>query len=196
MTPPAHSPMASFLTPRHASEEEYVAFVLASHGSLGSQNYYLQLRGAFVEAYPDLNSWFAAPLAERVGRLRRHPRSELIGRVSYRARPYLFFLAFRGYATFDWDWLIGISNIHLWEMLPFANSSSDMEHLIEEAVQLGYNRLSSCQDLRWAVSRIFLHTGTWQAQAITETACDELAAAVRAFGERADIGYFHGSAEA
>ncbi len=195
MTTPAHKPTDAFLTPRHASEEEYAAFVLAYHGSLGSQNYYLQLRRAFVEAYPDLSTWFAAPLSERVGRLRRHPRSELIGRVSYRARPYLFFLALRGYATFDWDWLIGISNIHLWEMLPFANRSSDMEQLIEEAVGLGYNRLSSSQDLHWVVSRIFLHTGIWQVEAITETACDELAEACRALGERADIAYFHGSAE-
>jgi hypothetical protein len=114
MTIPAQKSTASFFTPYHASEEEYADFVLAYHGSLGSQNYYLQLRRAFVEAYPDLTAWFAAPLEERVGRLRRHPRSALIGRVSYRARPYLFFLALRGYATFDWEWLIAISNIHLW----------------------------------------------------------------------------------
>ncbi|MBO0791588.1 MAG: integrase, partial [Ktedonobacteraceae bacterium] len=87
---------ASPFPPRHASEKEYAAFVLKHHGSLGSQNYYLQIRREFVEAYPDLTTWFAAPLAERVGRLRRHPRSQLIGRVSYRARPYLFFLALRG----------------------------------------------------------------------------------------------------
>ena len=191
----AHRPAASLFTPRHASEEEYAAFVLDYHGNLGFQNYYLQLRRAFVEAYPDLTTWFAADLTERVGRLRRHPRSELIGRVSYRARPYLFFLALRGYVTFDWDWLIGVSNIHLWEMIPSVNRSSDMEQLIEEAVGLGYNRLSSSQDLRWVVSRIFLHTGAWQVETITETACDELAAAVRAFGERTDIAYFHGSAE-
>ncbi len=64
MTTFAHSPTASFLTPRHASEEEYAAFVLAYHGSLGCQNYYLQLHRAFVEAYPDLKTWFAAPLGK------------------------------------------------------------------------------------------------------------------------------------
>ncbi|MGI9060493.1 MAG: tyrosine-type recombinase/integrase [Ktedonobacteraceae bacterium] len=195
MTFSAHRQAALSFPPRHVSEEEYAAFVIEHHGSLGSQNYYLQLRRAFVEAYPDLDTWFAAPLTERVGRVRRHPRSALIGRVSYRARPYLFFLALRGYITFDWEWLIGVSNIHLWEMLPSANISSDVEQLIEEAVHLGYNRLSSSQDLRWVVSRVFLHTGRWQVDQITEAACDELAEAVRAFGERPDIASFHGSVE-
>ncbi|HJT57736.1 MAG TPA: tyrosine-type recombinase/integrase [Ktedonobacteraceae bacterium] len=195
MTFSAQNQTFSSFPSRHASEEEYAAFVLEHHGSLGSQNYYLQLRRAFVEAYPDLDAWFAAPLEERVGRVRRHPRSALIGRVSYRARPYLFFLALHGYLTFDWEWLIGISNIHLWEMLPSAHISSDIEQLIEEAVHLGYNRLSSSQDLRWVVSRIFLHTGKWQIDQITEAACDELAAAVRTFGDRSDIAFFHGSVE-
>ena len=80
---------ASPLIPHHASEEAYAAFVLKHHGSLGSQNYYLQIRREFVEAYPDLQAWFEAPLAERVGRLRHQPRSHFFGRVSYRARPYL-----------------------------------------------------------------------------------------------------------
>ncbi len=62
-------------------------------------------------------------------------------------------------------------------------------------MQLGYNRLSSSQDLRWVVSRLFLHTGTWRVDQITEAACDELAEAVRTFGERPDIALFHGSAE-
>jgi hypothetical protein len=80
-------------------------------------------------------------------------------------------------------------------MLPSANISSDIEQLIEEAVHLGYNRLSSSQDLRWVVSRIFLHTGKWQIDQITEAACDELVAAIRTFGDRPDIAFFHGSAE-
>jgi hypothetical protein len=75
----------------------------------------------------------------------------------------------------------------------FALKSDHSPRLLP--VGLGYNRLSSSQDLRWVVSRIFLHTGTWQAESITETACDELAEACRAFGERADIAYFHGSAQ-
>src|SRR5258708_40239188 len=80
-------------------------------------------------------------------------------------------------------------------MLPSANISSDIEQLIEEAVHLGYNRLSSSQDLRWVVSRIFLHTGKWQIDQITEAACDELVAAIWTFGDRPDIAFFHGSAE-
>ena len=117
MTVPAIHQAASPVIPHHASEEAYATFVLKHHGSLGSQNYYLQIRREFVEAYPDLRAWFQAPLAQRVGRLRNQPRSHFFGRVSYRARPYLYFLALHGYATFDWEWLISIPNIHLWGAL-------------------------------------------------------------------------------
>jgi integrase len=195
MTTPASRLSASSFPPRHASEETYAAFVLKHHGSLGAQNYYLQIRREFVEAYPDLRAWFHAPLAERVGRLRNQPRAQFFGRVSYRARPYLYFLALHGYVTFDWEWLIGIPSIHLWEMLKAAGVPADVERLIEEAVQLGYDHLSSSHDLRWVASRLFLHTGLWQVDQITEAACDELAEAVRRFGERPDIALFHGSAE-
>ncbi len=195
MTMPIIRHAAPLLTPQHASEEAYAAFVLEHHGSLGSRNYYLQIRREFVEAYPDLQAWFQAPLAERVGRLRHQPRAHFFGRVSYRARPYLYFLALHGYVTFDWEWLISIPNIHLWELFKAAGVPADVERLIEEAVQLGYNRLSSSQDLRWVVSRLFLHTGIWQVDQITEAACDGLAEAVRRFGERSDIALFHGSAE-
>jgi hypothetical protein len=195
MSIPTHRHAAPPLTPHHASEEAYAAFVLEHHGSLGSWNYYLQIRREFVEAYPDLQVWFQAPLTERVGRLRNQPRSHFFGRVSYRARPYLYFLALHGYVTFDWEWLISIPNIHLWELFKAAGVPADVERLIEEAVQLGYNRLSSSQDLRWVVSRLFLHTGIWQVDQITEAACDGLAEAVRRFGERSDIALFHGSAE-
>jgi integrase len=195
MTVSAHRQAASLLPPRHASEEEYAAFVLEHHGSLGSRNYYLQIRREFVEAYADLQAWFEAPLAERVGRLRHQPRSHFFGRVSYRARPYLYFLALHGYVTFDWEWLISVPTIHIWELFNAVGAPADVERLVEEAVQLGYNRLSSSQDLRWVVSRLFLHTGTWQVDQITEAACDELTEAVRTFGERPDIALFHGSAE-
>lgn len=216
---------ASIFIPHHASEQEYAAFVLQYHGSLGSRNYYLQMRRAFVRAYPDLSAWFQAPLAERVGRLRNQSRTCFfghLGRVSYRARPYLYFLALRGHATFDWEWLISVPTIYLLELLQgfqafqatnlpeepkiqmpkvladkvkATDKHADIERLIEEAVRLGYNRLSSSHDLRWVVSRIFLHTGRWQVDQITEAACDELAQAVRSFGERPDIALFHGSAE-
>src|SRR5258708_4412592 len=188
MTTPAHSLSASPFPPRHASEEAYAAFVLKHHGSLGSQNYYLQIRREFVEAYPHLPAWFQAPLAERVGRLRNQPRAHFFGRVSYRARPYLYFLALHGYVTFDWEWLISIPNIHLWELFKAAGVPADVERLIEEAVQLGYNRLSSSQDLRWVVSRLFLHTGIWQVDPVTQAPCDGLPEALRRLADRSDLG--------
>jgi integrase len=180
---------------QHASEQEYAAFVLQHYGTLGDQGYYLKIRRAFVEAYPNLHAWFQAPLPERAGRLYGQSRSHAVGRVSYRARPYLYFLALRGYATFDWDWLISVPSIHFWEVLHASQVATGIEQLIEEAVHLGYNRRSSVHDLQWTVGRIFLHEGIRQVDQITEAHCDALAEAVRRFGERPDIDRFHGSAE-
>src|SRR5258708_5771872 len=180
---------------QHASEQAYAAFVLQHYGTLGDQGYYLKIRRAFVEAYPDLYAWFPARRPERAGRLYGQSRSHALGHVSYRARPYLYFLALHGYATFDWDWLISVPSIHIWEVLHASQMATGIEQLIEEAVRLGYNRRSSAHDLQWAIGRIFLHEGIWQVDQIAEAHCDALAEAVRRFGERADIDLFHGSAE-
>jgi len=62
MTMPVIRHAAPLLTPQHASEAAYAAFVLEHHGSLGSRNYYLQIRREFVEAYPDLPTGCATSL--------------------------------------------------------------------------------------------------------------------------------------
>src|SRR6266851_9438080 len=112
---------------QHASLEEYTLFIRGYLGDSTAVPHYLQIRREFVEAYPDLQAWFEAPLAERVGRLRHQPRSHFFGRVSYRARPYLYFLALHGYVTFDWEWLISVPTIHIWELFNAVGAPADVE---------------------------------------------------------------------
>jgi hypothetical protein len=54
---------------QHASIEAYTAFLREYLGESRSVPFYLRMREQFVQAYPDLQTWFAAPLTERIGRV-------------------------------------------------------------------------------------------------------------------------------
>src|SRR6266568_1665343 len=53
----------------HASEDDYAAFLRARNNTSSTVVQMLRRRRRFVRVYPDLEAWFAVPLAERVGRL-------------------------------------------------------------------------------------------------------------------------------
>jgi hypothetical protein len=54
---------------QHASAEAYAAFLQEYLGESRSVPVYLRMQEQFVQAYPDLRTWFEAPLTERIGRL-------------------------------------------------------------------------------------------------------------------------------
>jgi integrase len=178
----------------HASEEEYMAFVERTYDKEDTRKLFRLSRSRFVRAHPDLTRWFVAPLEERIGRLHGAPANQYTDQASYEARQYLFFLALRGYATFDWEWLIPLPKIHLRPLLQEAGFTSGIEQLIQTAEQLGYHPISSSEDLRWVLSRILLHTRFLPLEQLTEVHCEELAQAIRKFGQRADLTHFFPSA--
>jgi hypothetical protein len=90
-------------SPKHASVEEYAAFVRRYLPNKGSHKRPMTWRDQFVRRYPDLQEWFRAPLTERMGRLYGEPTAALTKPTSYWGRPYLCFLALRGYAQLDWE---------------------------------------------------------------------------------------------
>lgn len=183
--PLIHSPF-----PQHASEAEYLEFV-ERHYPEGTHSLYRTNRARFVRSYPDLAEWFAAPLEERIGR--RHGMAT--ERASYMARQYLFYLAMRRYITLDYDWLIVLPKIHLQYMLAEMGMTEGVTQLIREAERLGYHPQSSYEDIRWALSRIFLHSGFQPIEQLTEVHCAELAEAVRQFGQRPDLTTFYASVD-
>jgi site-specific recombinase XerD len=186
---------------QHASAEEYAAFLQA----FAAQREYarprkeqarlLLCRTRFVQCYPDLSEWFSAPLIERVGRLYREDYNHSSYPISYRARFYLIFLALRGYASMDWDWLIATHKLGLEPFLPILGCPSVLPPLVETAVNLGYERMDAQMTLQWAVSRVLLHLGTPHLQAIRAIHLAEFEQAVAGFGDRPDVAHFFGSRE-
>ena len=190
---PVPAPDASAV--RHARADAYAAFVRARVGQASSARHFLSLRERFVQAYPDLRDWFHRPLAERVGRLPGEPSHRPHNDVSYRARPYLYVLALHGAARFDWDWLIAAQQVHLLDVLERTGAHLGVATLIEEAVRLGYERVTATQSVRWALSRLFMHRGHAQIECLTDRPCGAAIEAIRRFGERPDVALFFGDAE-
>jgi hypothetical protein len=175
---------------QHASAGEYIRFIQASTANLRQRQHLLGFRSRFVRTYPDLHLWFQRPLAERVGRLYGEDRNEPSYRVSYEARRYLFYLVLHGYARFDWDWLIAVYRLDILDILAHLGRDLGVAQLVEEAVVLGYDRLTALAALGWTVGRIFLHTAITSVEGIDTGMLAEFTEAVLLFGERPDVSLF------
>jgi hypothetical protein len=179
----------------HAPVEEYDAYLERWIDHPVYKRMLRHARDEFLAHYPDLETWFAAPLLERVGRERRDGVRSSYTTPGYQARSYLHYLGLNGYAWFDWEWLLAVARHRIWELDERLGLTlrRDVDAFIQEAVRLGYVRSSARQSIFWAVSRIVLHAGDGRVAAINETQVDALVEAVRRFGERSDVAFFHGS---
>jgi len=180
---------------QHASEEDYTAFLRARNNTSSTVVQLLKRRRRFVRLYPDLETWFAAPLAERVGRLYgeddKHPSFPAL----CDARPYLTFLALCGDAWFDWPWMLAMPSLYLWSFLDGAPLATVLEQWTALACQLGYTRKAARRALHWTFTRLFLHAPSLDATRIDASAIDELDAAICDFAARPDVAQFYGSHE-
>ena len=179
---------------RHAPVAEYDAYLERSIDDPVHQRMLRHARDEFLAHYPDLETWFAAPLLERVGRERRDGVRSSCKTLGYQARSYLHYLGLSGYAWFDWEWLLAVARHRIWELDARLGLTlrHDVNAFIEEAVRLGYSSHAR-QSIFWAVSRIVLHAGDPRVSAIDETQVEALVEAVRRFGDRSDVALFHGS---
>jgi len=172
---------------------EYTRFI--AQQAINPQYHLRKIRfyRSFLEQWPQLSAWFAAPLAERVGRTRgedsRHPSFA----TSYLARSYLVFLGLRGYARFDYPWLLGSEQLILHRTGTQPDHELGVDALVDEAVLLGFNRASAHQAMYWSVNRMVLHTGVTEAAEITQAHIEEALEAIRRFGERPDLHQFYGT---
>jgi site-specific recombinase XerD len=179
----------------HVSAEEYAVFIQEYTDQAGYRMALLRFREYFVQRYPNLLDWFAAPLTERVGVLYGEDRHHACCQISYQARLYLIFLALCGSAPLDWEWLIAVPKVRLEKLLNQPMFQSNFSKLIEEAVNLGYKRDSVQKSLQWTVHRIFLHIGTTLIEHIRADHIAELTEALEHFRSRSDVALFFGSVE-
>ncbi len=181
----------------HAVADAFAAYLERMGVSTYAQRCLLAARQRFVTRYPDLEEWFAAPLALRVGRLGRRPNGAILSDLrSYQARPYLLFLALSGYAELDWEWLLAVGQLTALKQVTRAGLDLGFDAFIEDAVRLGFARETAKNVTRWVAGRIALHRGGVRVDHITATDVDELGEAMQAFAQRSDVSILFGSAKA
>ncbi len=187
------SPPLAFAA-RHCAFGEYAAFL----DTLRIQPAFRRQRGnyqrRFVRFWPDLKDWVSAPLIERVGRLRYEKRATLSYRVSYQARSYLYYLALTNRIRLDYDWLLALGDLRVLDVARPLGINLGIDAFGDQASRLGFHPGSAKLAMHWGIGRIALHTGLRDPVALRSEHVEELLAAVRRFGERADIDAFYGSA--
>lgn len=180
---------------QHLSTASYTRFLRKCLGASDGVRKALKIQARFRQAYPDLRTWFSAPLTERVGRIYDGSSWVILNDDSYLARPYLVFLVLQGAICLDWDWLLAVSTLKIWGRLGQAGIDLDLPLLTAEAAQLGYQRRFAFETLRWVLSRLFLHTGATHIAQITEQDVAEFSKVVQQFKTRSDLLQFYQSKE-
>lgn len=179
----------------HVSDEEYKTFVYQYTANKDMRHLLLRYHAQFVQRYPDLSEWFAAPLLERVGRIHGEAMTRPSFPESYQARSYLLYLAIRGHAQFDWEWLLAVGYLNLGKLLDSMHLDTGVNVLIEKAQQLGYVGRSTVDAIYWGTSRIFLHTAHFSTSSFREAHLDALSQAISSFAGRSDVSHYYGSRE-
>ncbi|MGW4965617.1 hypothetical protein ACWEPL_51065 [Nonomuraea sp. NPDC004186] len=181
--------------PQHCPAAQYVDHL---HGlNLHPQYLGARLRSyqAFMDRWPSLADWFDEPLVERVGRLPGEPHHQASYPLSFRARPYLMYLALHGYTTLDYPFTLAAGQLRVVDTAMSLGIDMGVAALVEEAAELGFNRRSAQQAMTWTVGRIALRTGVLHVDGITKDHIDEALEAVRLFSERDDLRSFYPSAQ-
>jgi len=178
----------------HYGEPEYATFIemLPICPAFHRQRRNHQRR--CVRLWPDLAEWFSVPLVERVARHSSKGPPTLRRRVSYESRSYLYYLALTDRVRLDYDWLLALGDLRLAGVTGPLGIDLGIDVLADEGRQLGFHPASARLAMQWTLGRIALHTGIRDPAQLRTEHVEELLAAVRRFGERADVAEFYGSA--
>lgn len=188
------APQPHFIS-RHCPQEEYAAFASELNPRHhGRPRIYAARR--FARRWSDLPEWFAAPLASRAPASDANAVQAADAGLSQDALGYLLFLGLRAYARFDYEWLLAAKPLYLPELAGQLGIDLGIEQLKAEAARLGFSRVAIDVGLRWAVSRMVLHTGVLQVTALSIDQFEEFRAAVQTFLRRHDLAAFHPSGAA
>jgi hypothetical protein len=174
---------------RHASEEEYRAWVWKYVPHEAARWERMRAYRRFVEQWPQLPAWIAAPLPVRLGfeggRLFANGRT-----AAHRASGYLVYLALVGGVALDADYILGRKYARL---LSAAGGGPGLgvdralfESHVARLTELGYPTAHARSHLTWGLGRLMLHRGDPDLSAITEANLFAFSREVRRFGQRPD----------
>lgn len=179
----------------HCSAEEYDGFFarcdVAKHFVQQRRSH----RKLFVQAWPDLEAWRHAPLADRIGRIDGQTRSVLGKQPSYWARAYLYYLALTGRLRLDYTWLLAVGDLCVHDVVRHLGIDLGVETLAREGARLGLTHGGADRAMRWTLGRIALHSGPRPISELGDDDIDRFLIAVRTFGERQDLASYWTSAE-
>src|SRR5271165_1154782 len=179
----------------HCSAEEYDAFLAGCDVAKHFVQQRRSHRKLFVQAWPDLEAWLHAPLADRIGRIDGQTRSTLRNQPSYWARAYLYYLALTGRLRLDYTWLLAVGDLCVHDVVRHLRIDLGVETLAREGAQLGLIHDGADRTMRWTLGRIALHSGPRPIKELGDDDIDRFLVAVRTFGERPDLDSYWTSAE-
>jgi hypothetical protein len=184
------TPIAGLAARVHVSEAEYKSWVddHIPHPAARWQRMVIYRR--FVGSFPDLSTWFDTPLDLRLG-FTGGPSWAKGRSKTHEAIGYLAFLALVKGISLDYEYLLARQFTRL-----FSDASgggglgvdrTTFEAWVARMVQLGYAEPNARAHLTWGLTRILLHRGDPDLDAITGSDVFALAGAVRSFGSRDDF---------
>ncbi|BCW77868.1 tyrosine-type recombinase/integrase [Arthrobacter sp. NicSoilB11] len=175
---------------RHASEADYGAWVKAFIPHDAARYERMAAYRRFVQAWPDLEDWFRAPLLVRAGFTGGPLRAT--GRTgTFSASGYLVYLAFVHGIGLDYEFLFVRKYARLFSIEAGGKGLGVDLDLFEAHVtrldELGYSPDSARTNLTWAIGRLLLHRGDPDITAITAEDLFDMAEQIRSFGQREDF---------
>jgi integrase len=173
----------------HADADEYLAFVRTRpdvpHPEQGSMQHYRSFRRQF----PDLGAWMQAPLSTRVGTRRGvcWPAN-----CSAYARPYLYYLVYRGTLRLDWPWILAIRQHILPSALLPPTVVAFLRDLGSSAERLGFASRTGESKIAAVLKRLYLHLGPVRLVTVGEADFAACERALADFGARDDLATYYG----
>ena len=179
----------------HADEADYAAFLARIPMAESFRRKRLIYRSMFIESWPDIRDWFAAPLPIRIGCLNGDKQAHPTYPVSFRARSYLYYAAMTDRIRLDYDFLFAVGNMRVAETMEPLNAYEGLDALVADSAKIGYSATGVQAALRVVLPRLAMHTGVRSFGDLRQHHLDEMIAGVDAFAARHDTHIFRNEKE-
>jgi hypothetical protein len=174
----------------HASDAEYRSWVNEHIPHPAARWQRMVIYRRFLGSFPDLSTWFDAPLSRRLG-FTGGPRWAKGRTKTHEAIGYLAYLSLVKGISLDYEYLLARQFTRLFSVASGGGGlgvdTTMLQAWVERMVQLGYAEPTARADLTWSLTRLVLQRGDPNLDAITGDDVFALAAAVRSFGSRDDF---------